>query len=265
MMTRTRTALLTLTLAAAGLSLAQPAARAQIVNTQPLLSAIVEDGLSGELTGALDWRTGNVDLLRLSGGLLMVYRAHPHTLISSSQLDFGRKSGEDFLLKVFSHLRYQLWLTDDVTWEAYGQLAHDQFKRLSLRALVGTGPRFTLIPGPLVSLYAGVSYMFEYERYSEEETLVDSGMRENNHRASVYLTGRFQLDDFVTFADTVYYQPRLDAFGSDYRVLNETQLALRFSRSLAMAFTVTIAYDANPPTTVETLDTTTIVSLTWGF
>ncbi|MCA9515551.1 MAG: DUF481 domain-containing protein [Myxococcales bacterium] len=264
-MTNARTALLALALAGAALFLATPAARAQIVNTQPLLSAISEDGLTGELRGALDWRTGNIDLLRLSGGLLMLYRAQPHTIISSSEIDFGRKSGEDFLFKVFSHLRYQLWLTDAVTWEVYGQLTHDQFKRLSLRALVGTGPRFTLVPGPLVSLYAGVSYMYEHERYSEDAALPDSGATEDNHRASVYLTGRFQLDDFITFADTVYYQPRLDAFGDDYRILNETQLALKFARNLAMSFTVAIAYDSSPPSTVETLDTTTLVSLTWGF
>ena len=115
MMTMTRT-LLTVAAALTALTVAGAAASAQIVNTQPLLSKAAGEGLSAELRATIDWRTGNTDLFRAKGTLLAFYRHGDHKLISSSKIDLGSVGGAEFVAKVFSHLRYQLELSERVTW-----------------------------------------------------------------------------------------------------------------------------------------------------
>ncbi|MEE2779278.1 MAG: hypothetical protein VYE15_02055, partial [Myxococcota bacterium] len=83
-----------------------PSTSAQIVNVQPLLGAETTDGLNGELTGALSWKTGSVDLLLGKVGLLATYRYGDHRFISSSRGEVGKKGGEDFMERYFSHLRH---------------------------------------------------------------------------------------------------------------------------------------------------------------
>jgi len=241
-------------------------AQAQIVNTQPLLSKIEEDGLSGELRTNFEWRTGNVELLRLSASALLVWRACDHAIVSSSSIDFGQTgAGERYLFRTFSHLRYQLRTSDLLTWEAYGQLAHDEFRRINVRALAGTGARFTLSDGALGRLTLGTAYMLEHERFADSATLSDSGRTRLNHRASFYLNGRVSPEDNLTLQATLFYQPRFDAWFSDWLFHAETQIAVRVLSRLSMTFAFTVAYDATPPETVAALDTTTTVGIAWTF
>lgn len=257
---------LTAAIFASALVTAPPTAHAQIVNTQPLLSKIEENGLSGDLRTSFEWRTGNVELLRLSASALLVWRADEHALVSSSSVDFGQTgTGDRYLFRTFSHLRYQLRASPLVTWEAYGQVAHDEFRRITLRALTGTGPRWTLFSDDDARLALGTAYMLEHERFADSATLADAGRSRINHRASFYLDARYAPEDHLALSATVYYQPRFDAWASDWLLFAEAQLAVRVLSRLALTFAFTIAYDATPPETVRALDTATNVGLAWTF
>lgn len=247
---------------AAVLASTAPAA-AQIVNTQPLLSK-VGDGASGELRISLDWRTGNTRLFRSIASALFTYTDGDDTLISSSKLDFGRAGDADFVSQLFTHLRYQRVFSDLLTWEVFGQVSTAKTKRLDLRALAGTGPRFALVPGPAVSAHLGVAYMFEHELV-QDDGQADAGVRENNHRASAYLTGRFSVAPTITLTHTTFVQPRLDAFFDDLRVLSITDIAFNVVDRLALTIGFEIAWDSDPPDAVEELDTTLLFGLAWGF
>jgi len=245
-------------------------AHAQIVNTQPLLSKIEEDGFSGEVRTTFEWRTGNVDLLRLSATALFAWRADEHALVSSSSVDFGQTGdGERYLFRTFSHLRYQGRISPLVTWEAYGQVAHDEFRRINVRALGGTGPRWTLSYGERGRergrLRLGTAYMLEHERYSESPTLADGGRTRLNHRASFYLDGRYSPEDNVALQATIYYQPRLDAWAEDWLLHAEAQVAVRITDALALTFALVLAYDTSPPDTVVDLDASTTAGISVAF
>ncbi len=234
-------------------------AEAQIVNVQPLLKS-PEPGFRGALGGSLTWKTGNVDLLLTKGTVFVRYLRGAHLLLSSSRGELGLKSGDDFLERLFSHLRWQWRFVDAVTWETYGQVASDRFKRLRLRALAGTGPRFQLLDGEAGSLAVAVSYMFEHEQLGASDA-ADSERVEDNHRLSMYLTGEVKLDDRLSVLHTTYVQPRLDAPLDDVRVLSETTLRVKLTERLGLGVGVVFAYDSAPPMDVKLLDTATDVSL----
>jgi Na+/proline symporter len=239
-------------------------ARAQIVNTQPLLAKIKGDGFSGELKQAFEWRTGNVELLRLSASLLALYRACDHTLLSSSNIEYGEKSGDRYLLKSFSHLRYQYRFDDVITWESYAQVAHDEFRRITVRALGGTGPRLTLFSHEEDRAALGAAYMFEFERYADTEGTTDSGDAVIRHRGSFYLDARYRPTEDVGLQGTLYFQPVLDDW-RDVLVHLETQAAMRLVAKLALTVSFTLSWDATPLERVKALDTVTLTGLSWTF
>lgn len=254
---------LMVSLALGALCWAQPAV-AQIVNVQPLLGSKTSDGLTGELTGALSWKTGSVDLLLGKVGLLATYRYGAHRFISSSRGELGVKGGEDFMERYFSHLRHQIAWNDRLTIEVFGQLASDRFKRMSLRALAGAGPRVRLFQNDNLDFALGAAYMFEREVLGESSE-ADSGATENNHRLTSYLTGTVQIGPTLRLVHTTYFQPKLDEFTDDLRVLSQSHLVVKLTDTLSLVTGFVLSWDSRPPIGVSELDTSTDLKLAFGF
>jgi hypothetical protein len=259
---KTKTLRFTLCLA---LLLVTASASARIVNIQSLIRPDLPDGLQGEIGGSVTYRTGNVDLLLGKASFLASYRAGDHVVISSSLGELGVTGGEDFLERVFSHLRHQWVLGDTFTWETFGQVATDRFKRLKLRGLAGMGPRLSLVQGPAVSVAWGLAYMFETEELNTTSGLADSGQTDQAHRLSTYITAKFMLSSDIGLMDTVYYQPRMDDFGGDWRVLNQLDVSLKLSKKFALVVGYQIGYDTATPESIKELDTSTHAKLVMGF
>jgi hypothetical protein len=259
-------------LALAATTLVAAPAAAQIVNIQPLVTRADKEGFQGEFTGSLKLQTGNSELFLVDAGLLGLYGKGIHRLISSSSVALGYRGGVDadsrFLQRLFTHLRWQVRLPRLVTWETYAQAAQDRFRRLTLRVLGGTGPRFDFIEGNAVSLALGLAYMLEHERLSATELssgATDPGSSETNHRASLYLSARFAIAPLFSFIHSSYFQPLLtDPFG-DFRFSSETGLAIRVRRRLSIAIVFSVAFDSDPPAEVKKTDTTTDVKLAVSF
>ncbi len=249
----------------AALVLSSAAASARVVNVQSLIRPDMPEGLQGELGGSLNYRTGNVDLLLAKASLLASVRSGDHVVISSSLSELGVKGGEDFMERVFSHLRYQWILNPSLTWETFGQIATDRFKRLKLRGLGGTGPRLSLVQGSAVSVALGLAYMFETEELNSSDSLADGGATDQAHRMTSYLTAKFMLSPDIGLLNTAYYQPRFDDFGGDWRLLNQLDVSLKLSKKFALVVGYEVSYDTAPPESIQELDTSTNVKLVVGF
>ncbi len=247
------------------LVLSTATASARVVNVQSLIRPDMPQGLQAEVGGSLNYRTGNVDLLLAKASLLASVRSGDHVVISSSLSELGIKGGEDFMERVFSHLRYQWIVNPSLTWETFGQIATDRFKRLKLRGLGGTGPRAALVQGSAVSVALGLAYMFETEELNSSDTLTDGGDTDQAHRMSSYLTAKFMLSPDVGLLNTTYYQPRLDDFGGDWRLLNQLDVSLKLSKRFALVVGYEVSYDTAPPEAIKELDTSTNVKLVVGF
>jgi hypothetical protein len=240
-------------------------ASAQIVNIQPLLGPVDRPGFSLEFKGGMSLYTGNVALFSGDAALLMRYQLGRHRIISATRGALAFKNNAQTMNQLFSHLRYQVFFFDWFAWELWGQGAEDQFTRLQLRILGGTGPRFDAVRLPTFRLGIGLHYMLEYERLRAEGAGPGEPLEELNHRASTYLTFTWDIVENLSLQETVYVQPKLTDPLGDFRVSNEVQLTAKVSRYFALGTSFQVKYDSAAPATIEALDTITLATLTAGF
>lgn len=233
---------------------APAAATAQIVNVQGSLAKEPPPGWSGQLGGGLDWQTGTTDVVTVSGTGSLLWRHGRWLALGLARGEYREGRGVKLSQRAFEHLRVRRELTARALWEGFVQHEYDAFRRLSVRAVAGTGPALRLVRDGRLRLTGGLAYLVEYERLSVKADVVDSGASRVHHRASTYLTGSLDLDGDVTATQTVYVQPRLDA-PDDVLVLSETALTSQLTSRLSLVNSFILAYDSTPPATIADLST----------
>lgn len=255
-------------LAAAALvaAVATPAA-AQIQNVQSALATEAPQGLSGNVAGSVDWRTGNISFLSLAASGSARYRHDRHLIVGLVRLE--RKSSADTLIfgRTFEHLRYRYLLSERLLFETFVQHEYDALKRLNIRALGGAGPRYQLLDGKSYGLGVGVAYMLEYEQLSDPDdpAISDAGEDDLAHRLSSYLVGHIEIDDNFQLVETFYVQPRITD-PADTRLLSESSIVLKATDKLSFTTAFIISFDNRPPQTIKKTDTSllTTVVYAWG-
>ena len=244
---------------------APTAATAQIVNIQPLLGPESRPGFSLELKGGFSLMTGNVDLFSGQASLLMRYQINQHRIISTTSGALAIKNDAQYMNKLFSHLRYQVFFYDWFAWETWVQGAQNHFTRLRLRVLAGTGPRFDAVRLENFHLAVGIHYMIEYEQISAEGAAPGEPLEELNHRSNTYLTFTWDIVENLSLQETVYVQPKITNPFKDFRVANEVQLTAKVSKYFGLGTSFQVKYDQAAPAGVKALDTITMATLTAGF
>jgi hypothetical protein len=243
--------------------LASSTAAAQIANVQPLLAKHeMHPGLGVALESALDWRTGNNNLLLFSANLVTRYRYGRHHLFLLGHAELGINSGTQFLSKDLEHLRYRVEVYRAVDLESFLQHDRDEFRRSALRILWGAGPRLRLIMTRRYEVAVAAAYLLEYQQIHQDK-YPDAGTTRLMHRVSTYATFVVRLGRF-SLAETVYAQPRI-GLPQDVRLLEETELLANVSEHLSLKLAWTLAYDNVPPIAVQPLDTglRCLVQLNW--
>jgi hypothetical protein len=252
-------------IAAAVLCGAAGTARAQIVNVQGALAqAPVEDGVSGQAELKVTWREGNNSLVDVGGSGAVLVRRDKVLWLALARGQYGKSRGLTLTKKTFEHARVRIELDRRWRWEAFGQHEYDQFRRLSYRALVGTGPAYQIVDREAISVLGGAAYLLERERINERPGTDDAGQSATAHRASLYLTGRESLGAGVAIVQTIYAQPRIDR-PSDVRLLGELSVVSKLTERIALKDSLTAAYDRTPPDGVERYDTALEVALLVSF
>lgn len=255
-----------LSLALVGLGGSVRRAEAQIVNVQGQLAKPPEkDGLTGQVELKLDWRTGNSTFFDIGGTGSLLLRRGRLLALALVRGEYGNAGdGIAFARKAFEHLRSRVTIDCRWRWEAFVQHEYDAFRRLSVRAIAGTGPALQIVNEPRVALLAGAAYLFESERLDTRAGTIDAGARSIASRASLYLTGTEQLGAGVSIAQTLYVQPRLDEPG-DVRIFGELSLTTKLSKRIALTDGFTVAYDRTPPDGIRRYDTQLTVGLVVTF
>ncbi len=242
-------------LAASSVLFALPAS-AQIINVQPLIAATQghEDHVTFVGEASADVRSGNTELVALSGSGLLEIRRGRHLFFLLARGDFAAKGGEPFVNKDLEHFRYRISLTGPLEAETFIQHDHDAFRRLSLRAIAGIGPRLHLQPSKGFDLAVGAAMMVEHERLGSGDEL-DAGDDYTNMRLSTYLVMSTEIGPRLKLGNTTYVQPRVDDI-HDVRAFNEIAVIAKATEHLSLKLTFTSAYDSAPPEGVLPLDTT---------
>lgn len=238
-------------------------AQAGIYNMQSTLSAEPEEGLTGSFGASADWRTGNIDFLQLTATPLARYHSGRHLLVGLASANRRTTRGSVIISRFFEHLRYRYDLSDNALGEVFAQHEFDAVKRVQLRALVGSGPNFSILDSRAVNLNLGISYMFEYEKLQNDGN-TDAGAIIVQHRNSTYLVASYQMDERVKLVESAYLQPRLTNF-EDFRIQSESELMFQLTESLSFSSSFTLAYDSKPPSTINKLDTTLKSTISYEF
>ncbi len=238
---------------------------AQIVNVQGALAKAPEtDTVGGQVELKVNWREGNNPIIDLGGAGNIIVRSGPFLGLVVARGAYGRSRGLTLTKKTFEHMRARVSLDCVWRWEAFAQHEYDQFRRLSLRALAGTGPALQILDDKAFALLAGAAYVLEYERLDTRPDVIDPGRRSFAHRASFYITGREALAAGVEVVQTLYAQPRIDA-PSDVRLLAELAVQTKLSARIALKDSLTVAYDDTPPDGVKRYDTALEIAVVVAF
>jgi len=222
----------------------------QIVNVLDRAAKIPE-GFSGSLSTSLQWRTGNPDLLQFGMGGDIGYQRGTSLLMLMAKGDQGEKEGERYLAKYFGHIRYRHTLSDLLATEVFVQAAHDEFRRMSIRALVGAGLRFSLVQWETGTVVYGTAYMPEYEKI--KDAAEDEDEETTSHRWSNYLQLNLNPTSNLSFGGTVFAQPVIDDF-DDARVSGDLYLKIS-AGALFLANTFHLEYNTRVPQDVEKTQT----------
>jgi hypothetical protein len=230
-------------------------AHAQIVNVQGQLAKAPEkDGVVGQIEAKIDWREGNNPLFQIGGVAAVLIHEGKFLALALAKGEYGQSRGVVLSKKSFEHVRVRYTLDCRWKWEAFAQHEFDRFRRLSVRAIAGTGPVLQIVHDKNFALMAGASYMFEFEQLDEREGTIDAGDQTIFHRASFYLTGVERVGEHVSIVETIYAQPRLGDPG-DIRVLTEVSVTTKLSKRIALTDALTVAYDRTPPDGIRRFDT----------
>ena len=243
--------------------------QAQIVNVSSLAGKAVKDGLSGSATLSVNYQQGNTQLMLAAVGATAFYRFCGNTFLLTADGAYGLNGppgewkSDPFRERTFEHLRYRRDVTEKVSWEGFVQHEYDRWRRLQLRALAGTGPRFDLDLSKDSHLAIGVAYMAQLEELLEPIDADPVGSH-LEHRLSSYVSLSYKFNDRSAISGSGYFQPRLDAF-SDLRALLDLALVVGITDQLGLTVTYLQSYDSAPPATVIGTEHKTTTGFTYAF
>ncbi len=270
-------------LAALALVAALAAPAAAQVNTEKMRVGANEPGWGGTFDVNASLQRGNTEREILGAGARLQY-AWPqveadgagetesddettgpaNVVFLVSNYSFTRLNDNRYVNNAQGHLRFIRQHSPRISFEVFGQYQFNEFIRLEDRFLAGGGGRFALIQAERTEVFAGVGYMLEQETLDLPAALPD-GTSSEHHRSTNYLTVRYNSkDERLRLIQTLYAQPRLDD-PEDFRLLSETSFEIQLFRQLALAVSLNVAHDSEPPTGVKETDVVLSNSLRYSF
>lgn len=233
--------------------LASSTASAQVVNVEALRKNLTKPGVHGKLGGSITTYAGNTTGTELGAVALVGYRRERHLVYVNTSANYSNMGGDVNVANAFLHFRYNYALSDWVAWEIFAQSESDRFRRVRLRSLLGTGPRFTIVQGETVSLFYGLSYMYEHTNLGA--SIADNPVRPNDvQRLNNYAALLIVLDpDRAQLSNTIYFQPRLDDL-RDVRVLDVLSLEVSIIGQISASLQGTLRYENPVPQPLKHAD-----------
>jgi uncharacterized protein DUF481 len=234
----------------AALMLAEASAHAQ-VNTEPLRQQVAQNGVGARVRASATTYAGNTRGVIFSSSALLGGRSARNVAYLVLTGDYTRLNGALSVARWFAHLRHNYELHSWLWWEEFAQIESDRFRRVALRELAGTGPRFGLVQAEAFEVFYGASYMYERTRLDTEDR---SRRGEGSaHRFSNYLALTLRAQERITLSSISYVQPRFDE-PSDVSVLSVAGADFAVTTLLHTRIDATFRYDSVAPSDVKRSD-----------
>lgn len=226
-------------------------ASAAQVNIEPLRQQVAERGFGARVRASVASYAGNTrGVIFGSAGLMGVQGSRNMAFLTLSG-DYTRLNGEVSVAKWFGHARHDYQVNGLLWWEEYAQIESDRFRRVTLRELVGTGPRLGLLQSEQLQLFYGASYMYEHTNL---DTNSAGGRGEGgSHRFSNYLAVTLRAHERIVLSSVTYVQPRFDQ-PDDVTVLSVNGAEFVVTQRLRSRIDATYRYDSVTPADVRRSD-----------
>jgi hypothetical protein len=223
------------------------------VNVEALRKQLTKEGIHGTLGGSITSYNGNTRGTELGGSTLVGYRSGRDLGYLNIIANYSNFAGEVQVANAFVHFRYNYKINEWLAAEAFTQAENDRFRRLRLRTLVGAGLRFSVAETEMVSLFYGVSYMYEHTELSE--SVADRPVRPDDvHRMNNYAALLIVLDPGrAALSNTIYFQPRFDDF-QDVRLLDILSLDVSVTGRISASLQGTLRCESPVPPTLKPVD-----------
>jgi len=220
-----------------------PASSRAQVNAEALRAKLRENPNFLWLDGAIVSRAGNSYGGSLSAGAFGGVTRPPHFFFGKANAEYGTANSALTVARSLLHLRYNYFTSPFLYLELLAQVQHDDFRRIAVRDLYGTGLRFNWIRDRDFEFFSGTTILLEQQATSASASYPSSSKvwaRSSNY-AGVNIAFR-GLGDLTT---VTYLQPRLDR-PIDFRLLHETVLTLAITKRLAAKISANLIYDHEP-------------------
>lgn len=220
------------------------------VNIEPVRKQLATTGFGARLRLSISSYQGNTHGLVAGASGLVGSRLERHLGFINASWDYAHLGGETSVQKSFAHVRHNFRVVSWLWWEEFVQSETDRFRRIQLRALVGTGPRLGLLESERIDLYYGTSYMLEY---TDVNPASDRREPKLVQRWNNYLALNYRPDDRIALSSVSYYQPRLGEF-SDARILNVSGAEFKITELLQSRIDTITRYESRPAERVKRTD-----------
>lgn len=221
------------------------------VNIESVRSQLDTASFGGRVRLSFSAYAGNTEGVVMGTSGILGGRIGSNLGFATASADYARLGGSTSVKKSFAHLRHNYEFTDYFWWEEFVQSETDRFRRIQIRALAGTGPRFALFRSHTwLDLYVGLSYMLEYTNNDASAITLEPSLV---HRFNQYLALTMHPDERIVLGTIVYYQPRFDEW-SDAHVLNVSSAEFKVTKVLTSRIDATTRYESVVPTGVKRAD-----------
>lgn len=240
-----------------------------IINIASKQVGLPEQGWSGEVSIALEGKTGNTHEKDYAGAARVNWRKADDILVFIGGREYGSVNDVIDDDESFAHLRWIHVLNSRWATEAFAQWQQNRFSNTELRELIGGGLRYDFFPGgDELKLAAGIGAFREKEKLdlvSREDTSYTT-------RANSYIAYEQVFNDRVKLTNVLYYQPAVDEF-SDFRMHNDLSLTVKMTQRLALSWRHLTNHDSDPATNynltpalkLEETNTTYLTSFVYTF
>lgn len=234
-----------------------------IINIEALRIALQNQESVGVVAFVHDRKTGNTDINRFKITGQGMWRKGEFENLASIEREFGSSNNVRDTNKTTSHLRTNWLFRNPVSYEAFGQLEDDQFRRFRMRALLGAGLRYKLADEEKFKAFGGTGAFWSRETLDYAPNTTDAGTLDVN-RANLYLSFNWLVMPEIELNGIVYYQPSIVAF-ADTRVFGTGQAVLHVNQLISVSFNYMLSYDTEPPELVKGADQTYSTALNFKF
>jgi putative salt-induced outer membrane protein YdiY len=233
-------------------------AESQILNVESLRKVTDTSGWSGSAGVNFTLRRNTKDFFTIYSNIHVQYKMKKHLMIFKNNVFFQKIEGESFTNAGVSHIRYNYKFHKRIAWEVFVQGQYNKVSKIDFRGLVGTGPRFNLTTSENYRFYLGTLIMYE------QEELSDGSKIHRNIRGSGYLSFSLYPTDNISITSTTYYQPLMSKAG-DFRLSNQSSLAVDIIKDLAFTVNYNFTYDESPAEEIPNSQYAFTTGLTYSF